>query len=102
MLFNEDKAVPAQASSRIQRWALLSASYENTIVYRSTTKHSNADAMSRLPLPDKPKMTPVPTELVLMIEKLDEAPFSAKQMATWTQRHVVFIQSITVYNAGLA
>ena len=34
-------------------------------------------------------MTPVPTELVLMIEKLDEAPISAKQMANWTQRDVV-------------
>ena len=85
-LFNEDKAVPAQASSCIQRWALLLASYEYTIVYRSTTKHSNADAMSRLLLP---KTTPVPAELVLMIENLDEAPISAKQMATWTQRDVV-------------
>ena len=88
-MFNEEKAVPAQASSRIQRWALLLASYEYIIVYRSTTKHSNADAMSWLPLLDKPKTTPVPAELVLMIEKLDEAPISAKQMAAWTQRDVV-------------
>ena len=89
-LFNEAKVVPAQASNRIQRWALLLASYEYTISYRSTTKHSNADAMSQLPLPDKPKTTPVPAELVLMIEKLDEAPISSKQVATWTQRdHVL-------------
>ena len=70
-------------------WALLLASYEYTIVYWSTTKYSNADAMSWLPLLDKPKTTPVPAELVLMIEKLDEAPISAKQMAAWTQRDVV-------------
>ena len=59
-LFNEAKVVPAQASNRIQRWALLLASYEYTISYRSTTKHSNADAMSRLPLPDKPKNNSCP------------------------------------------
>jgi len=56
-LFNETKAIPVRASSRIQRWALLMASYEYTIVFRSTSKHANADAMSRLPLPDKPAST---------------------------------------------
>ena len=85
-LFNEAKVVPVQASSRIQRWALLLASYEYTIAYRSTTKHSNADAMSRLPLPNTPAKTPVPAELVLMIEKLDEAPISSKQISSWTQK----------------
>ena len=85
-LFNEAKVVPVQASSRIQRWALLLASYEYTIAYRSTTKHSNADAMSRLPLPNTPAKTPVPAELVLMIEKLDEAPISSKQISNWTQK----------------
>ena len=62
-LVNEAKVVPAQASNHIQRWALLLASYEYTISYRLTTKHSNADAMSRLPLPNKPKTTPVSAEL---------------------------------------
>jgi len=78
--FNETKTIPVQASSRIQHWALLSASYEYTIVFRSTSKHANADAMSRLPLPDKPASTPVPAELVLMIEKLDEAPITSAQI----------------------
>jgi len=45
-LFNEDTVVPVQASSHIERWALFLASYEYTIAYISTTKHSNADAMN--------------------------------------------------------
>ena len=35
-LFSETKSIPIQASSRIQRCALLLASYEYTIVFRST------------------------------------------------------------------
>ena len=88
-LFNETKSIPVQASSRIQRWALLLASYEYTIVFRSTSKHANADAMSRLPLPDKPTSTPVPAEFVLMIEKLDKAPITSTQIANWTKKDPV-------------
>ena len=88
-LFNETKSIPVQASSRIQRWALLLVSYEYTIVFRSTSKHANADAMIRLPLPDKPTSTPVPAELVLMIEKLDEAPITSTQIANWTKKDPV-------------
>ena len=42
--------------------------------------------MSRLPLPDKPASTPVPAELVLMIERLDEAPITSAQIANWTKK----------------
>ena len=85
-LFNERKAVSPQTSGRIQRWALTLASYEYTIVCRTTTQHANADAMSRLPLPDTPVQTPASGELVLMVERLEDAPISAVQIATWTRR----------------
>jgi len=52
------------------------ASYEYTIVFRSTSKHANADPTSWLPLPDKPASTPVPAQLVLLIEKLGEVPIT--------------------------
>jgi len=78
-LFSETKTIPVQASSRIQHWALLLASYEYTIVFRSTSKHTNADATSQLPLPEKPASTPVSAELVLL--KLDEAPITSVQIA---------------------
>ena len=50
-LLNESKPVPCMASARIQRWALTLASYEYTIKYKSGPANSNADALSRLPLP---------------------------------------------------
>jgi len=91
-LFSETKTIPVQASSRIQRWAVLLASYEYTIVFRSTSKHANADAMSRLPLSEKPASTPVPAEVVLLIEKLDEAPITSVQIANWTKKDPILAQ----------
>jgi len=38
------------AATCLQRWACLSA-YDFNICYKSTTEHSNADGLSRLPLP---------------------------------------------------
>ena len=88
-LFNDSKAIPPQASSRIQRWALTPASYEYTIACRKTTQHANADAMSCLPLFDMPTQMLVPAELVLMVGRLEDAPISAKQIAVWTRQEAL-------------
>ena len=45
------KAIPTLAAARLQRWALLLASYTYEIECKSSQRHSNADALSRLPLP---------------------------------------------------
>ena len=42
--------------------------------------------MSRLPLPETPRKISVPPEFVLMVEKLDDAPITAAQIAAWTRR----------------
>ena len=67
-LFNENKLIPQQAAGRIQCWTWIPASYKYTITWRNTTEHANADALSRLPLPQIPANTSTPAELVLLIE----------------------------------
>ena len=45
------KGIPSLAAARLQRWAIILASYQYEIEFRPTQEHSNADALSRLPLP---------------------------------------------------
>ena len=99
-LFNESKAVPPQASARLQRWALILASYEYTITGRSTLEHANADAVSRLPLPDVPEETSVPPELVLMVETLNDSPVSPTQIARWTQQDKTLSRALLYTRQG--
>ena len=49
-LLKEHKAIPQQASGRIQRWALTLVAYQYMIAFCPTAAHSNADAISRLPI----------------------------------------------------
>ena len=87
-LFNEMKAVPQMASSRIQRWAVTLRAYEYTIVYKEGKHHSNADALSRLPLPDTPKVE-TSEERVLMLESSDITLVTADQVKAWTDKDPV-------------
>uniref|UniRef100_A0A8C2FFT4 Gypsy retrotransposon integrase-like protein 1 n=2 Tax=Cyprinus carpio TaxID=7962 RepID=A0A8C2FFT4_CYPCA len=88
-LFSEHKGIPSMASARIQRWALTLSAYQYRIVYRAGKENANADALSRLPLPDIPASTPLPPETVFLLEKLSDSPVSAKQIKTWTERDKV-------------
>ena len=51
-LLGPHRPVPSHTASRLQRWALILASYHYKIEYRSTAAHADADSMSRLPLPN--------------------------------------------------
>ena len=42
-------AVPTLAAARLQRWALILASYHYEVVFRRKSEHSIADGLSRLP-----------------------------------------------------
>ena len=74
------------ASACIQRWALTLSMYEYTIKFKSEATNGNADALSRLPLPDTPADTPMPSELVLLLEHLSTGPLTAVQIKTMTRK----------------
>lgn len=73
-LLNQHKSTSEQASARIRRWSLFLSTYEYTIFFRKTQEHGNADALSRLPLSEKPGEVPVPAKLVLLVEHLNDSP----------------------------
>ena len=99
-LFGETKAVPSQASGRIQRWALTLAAYEYTLQFRPTEKHGNADAMSRLPLPNIPTTVPLPKEVVLLVEGLQDSPIATDQVQAWTRRDPLLSKVLSYTQKG--
>lgn len=100
-LFNEMKAVPQMASPRIQRWAVTLRAYEYEIIYRPGKDHGNADALSRLPLPEVPKAEG-PVERVLMLENSDITLVTAEQIRSWTNRDPVLSRVREMVQKGWA
>ena len=99
-LFNEKKATPSMAAARIQRWALTLAPYNYTIKYKPGIEHGNADAVSRLPLPVRPRTTPVPADTVWTMELLDSTPVSVKEIQEGTRTDVVLSQVVKFVQYG--
>ena len=87
-LFSESRPVPAMASARIQRWALILSAYNYRIVYRSAKEQSNADGLSRLPVEEAPKEVLLPGELVLTLRALsnEDCPVTVTSIRAWTAK----------------
>ena len=85
-LLGETKGIPTMASARLQRWALTLSAYDYTIGYKPGDQHANADALSRLPLPDHPKDVPLPGEMVLLFETLNSSPLTAAEIRSLTDK----------------
>ena len=64
-LFKEDRAISPIGSARVQRWALVIASYHYQLVYKPGSKIFNADELSWLPIEDYVMPLPCPKEVVL-------------------------------------
>ena len=56
------------ASPRVQLSALMLAAYDYSIAYKKGKKHTNADALSRLPLLDVPNNTVTPGDSVFLMQ----------------------------------
>ena len=91
-LFSCYKPTSQHASARIQRWALILADYDYSLVVKSSEANSNADALSRLPLAESPAQTEVPEELILLVEHISQLPITSEQIRTWTHRDPVLSQ----------
>ena len=84
-LFHQHKPTSCQASARIHHWSLQLAANKYTITFRGTKLHGNADALSRLPLPNSPAEVPMEPELVLLLQHLDESPVTVNDIHKWTK-----------------
>ncbi|XP_015749841.1 PREDICTED: uncharacterized protein K02A2.6-like [Acropora digitifera] len=80
------------ASSRMQCWALTLLGYEYNLLYRQGEQNANADALSPLPLPDLAETTPVPGDIVHLLETINASPVDAAKVKLWTTRDPVLSQ----------
>ena len=59
-----------QASARICRWLIILTLYEYDLEFHKTSAHTNADALSRLPLPVCLAEEDQVSEIVLLLDHL--------------------------------
>ena len=101
-LFGETRGIPLMASPRVQQWALALSSYHYHIMYmyKPGKEHSIADLFSRLPLPETPAEVPVPTEMILLIESAQNAPWSFTQVKHRTTQDPIMSQVLKFVMQG--
>ena len=86
-IFSCSKQISTMASARVKRWALTLSCYDYTLHYKRGNEVPHADSLSRLPLPDVPKQeTPMPGELVLLLEVLENSPVTSLMIKNWTNQ----------------
>ena len=65
-ILGSDKCISQILSPRMLRWRLLLNSYAYTLIYRPGKYQGNADALSRLLLPESCETTPDPQDVLLI------------------------------------
>ncbi|CAB4015186.1 Hypothetical predicted protein [Paramuricea clavata] len=80
-------AIPTLAAARMQRWALVLSASDHVIEYKSSEKHANCDALSRLPHQNS---TIVSESAIYQVSAIDgDFPITAKDIGKATKVHSV-------------
>lgn len=93
------KPVPQMLSPRMTRWCLKLAAYDYDLKFRAGKMHQNADALSRLPQPERIEEPQVPGD-ILMFEALPQPPLTADVIAKITQEDAILSKLYTAIQEG--
>ena len=94
-IFGSKKGIPTIIASRLQRWSIILFVYTYEIAYKSTTKHGNADSLSRLSCGFDPQFESRHALVDLMEhEVFGTLPISVDVVKDATKRDVVFSRVI--------
>lgn len=99
-LFSPEKAISPLASGRIQRWSLILQSYKFTLIHKSGKLLGNADALSRLPAPEKELAVPVPAEWINLVNFMNHTPVTAELVAKETSTDPTLAQVMKLCHSG--
>ena len=100
-IFNPAKAIPQMTAARLRRWTLILSAYSYDISYRSTKLHSNADALSRLPLATtKEEQGGVRFDNLFNLGQTEALPVTASQIAAATRSDLILSKVYSCVNQG--
>ena len=80
------KGIPSLAAARLQRWAVLLSAYKYNIRYNATSDHSNADGLSRLPLPSTGSTSETEVVTTFNIGQVQALPVTVQDIQQATRR----------------
>ena len=98
-LFDEQRAIPAHASARIQRLTLTLSAYQYVLAFQTSSQNGNADAKSWLPLPGPVREPPIPAEIVLLLDHLN-ASSTDSQIRAWTSHDPLLSRVLRLVQEG--
>ena len=93
------KGIPYLAAAQLQRWAILLSAYDYEIHFKPTTSHSNADGLSRLPLPVTGKAAHDEVS-IFNISQVQALPVTVKHVQVATCRDPVLSKVVTYIMSG--
>ena len=85
-ILNPDKELPAVTAARLQRYAVLLAEHSFDIRYRKTDLHSNADALSRLPVEAENTDVEFDDVKEYVVHQLEQLPVTAATLRRETAK----------------
>ena len=92
--------IPSLAAARLQRWALLLSAYTYTIEYKNSSSHGNADALSRLPLPESTPISFSPAPSCFNIGQIESLPVTSDAVQRATRRDPILSKVLTYTKKG--
>ena len=88
-IFNPKKPLPVMLSPRLIRIAIALTSHDYDITYRPGSQIGNADSLSRWPQPVPDQEDQFLGEILMIAEKLEDFPYTAKEIARETEKDKV-------------
>ena len=98
-IFHPDKNIPEYSALRLQRYAIFLSGLNYTVETRPTKLHGDCDALSRLPLPDKPD-DHNDDNFMYNVKQLDAIPVVASDVAHHTKKDKILSRVYTFVQSG--
>ena len=99
-IFGPKKGIPFLAAARLQRWAVLLSAYSYLIEYKSINQHGNADALSRLPLPETDTVPTSDVPSCFNIGQLEALPITSEMVREGTRRDPLLSKVLLYTKSG--